>query len=652
MNITQILFGTGRMRPAEGRLGTALRLYAAAISVWIVYSVTIKLTDLFGLTILFLSAMLVLVFLRIAPTPESTSERPGPVDWGLALLSAASGAYFWLNLDTITNRITLFDPLSTPDLLFGTLILLLTLEATRRSIGWGLTLIVLLFLSYNLFGDAIPGRLNHGEITFPQLIDISVYTTDGIFGVPLRVAATYAFMFVLFGTLLERTGGGEFFQAIGAHLTGRQIGGTAKIAIVSSAGYGMVSGSPTSDVVTTGAITIPAMTRSGYQVTTASAIEVAASTGGSLLPPVMGSVAFIMAEYTGIHYEEIAVAAIVPALLYYFGIFVQVHYRSKRLGMRGLTREEMPPLMTVVRTAPIFVIPFGTIIAALVVGYSALMAAAYGTAAVLLASLLRKETRLSLPQLYEALSEATLKMVGVTAACAAAGLVIGGLGMTGLSAKFSTMILLVSGQYMLLSLILVAAVTILLGMGMPTPSVYILATVLVGPVLAKYGLSDMTANMFLLYFSVLSASTPPVAVAAYAASAISGGNPITIASKATRLSIAAFIVPFTFAYSPELLLIGGIPRIAVAIVTAVIGIYLVGIAVEGYWNREVSVWSRLLLGAAGLCFVVPSLPLAACGAALAAAAYAIERALGGRAPVSGTEAVSPATVQDRSGPPG
>ena len=622
--IASLLFGTGKRRTPSGLVGAAIKAYAALVAVWVIYNVIIIVTDIFGMTIIFLSAMLVLIFLTLAPTTSSKSENPGVFDWILAAISAASGVFFWWNLDEITNRITLFDPLSPWELGFGIVIVLLVLEATRRSVGGGLTLIVLIFIVYNLFGHLLSGELAHGYISIEHFIDTTVYTTDSIYGVPVRVAATYAFLFVLFGTVLAQAGGADFFYRVGALLAGRTAGGTAKIAVVSSGAYGMVSGSPVSDVVTTGAVTIPTMERAGYRSDTAGGIEVAASTGGSIMPPVMGSVAFIMAEYTGIPYDQIAVAAIIPAVLYYLGVMVQVHYLSKKLGMRGLSSAEIPSIREALRNGELFFVPLAAIVGALALGYAATYAAMFGTIAVYSVALLRKETRIGLVKLYDVLAEATIKVIGVTAACAAAGLVIGGLAMTGLAAKFSSLIVFASGESLFIALFVAAVVTILLGMGMPTPSVYILATVLVGPVLLKLGLSVLAANMFLLYFSVLSASTPPVAVAAFAAAAIARANPISIAVVATRLSVAAMIVPFSFAYSPELLLVGTPIGIVFGVLTAVIGVFLVAVATEGYFDASLSAVSRLMIGAGGLCFVAPSVSLAIAGIILT---------LGGMSPI-------------------
>lgn len=616
--MVNILFGTGKSRNPAGLLGVALKAYAALIALWVIYNVVIIVTDIFGMMMVFLSAMLVLVFLTLAPTTRSDGEYPGLLDWMLAAISAATGVFFWWNLDAIVNRITLFDPLSTWEYVFGIAIVILVLEATRRAVGLGLTLIVLVFMAYNLYGHLLSGELAHGYISLEHFIDTTVYTTDSIYGIPVRVAATYAFLFVLFGTILERAGGADFFYRVGALLTGRTTGGTAKIAVISSGAFGMISGSPVSDVVTTGSVTIPTMERAGYRSAVAGGIEVAASTGGSIMPPVMGSVAFIMAEYTGIPYREIALSALIPAFLYYLGVFVQVHYMSKRLGMHGLSSSEIPGIREAFRHGELFFVPLLAILIGLMLGYAATYVAVFAAVTVFVVALFRKETRIDAVKLYNVLADTTLRVIGVTAACAAAGLVIGGLAMTGLAAKFSSLILLVSGGALLISLIVAAIVTILLGMGMPTPSVYILATILVGPVLLNLGLSVLSANMFLLYFSVLSASTPPVAVAAYAAAAIARANPISIALIATRLSVAAMIVPFSFAYSPELLLVGSPGEIAFVVLTAVVGVYLVGIATEGYLAAPMSAASRLAVGAAGVCFIAPSLWLAVAGVVLAA----------------------------------
>lgn len=603
--LVELMFSTGVRRELSGTLATILKLYAAAIAACIIYATTITITDLYGMTTLFLAAIFVLVFLTIEPTASSSNKNPPWYDWGLAILAFASAVYFFITFDDLVKRIALMDDLSALDLFFGSAVLILTLEATRRTTGLALMLIVLAFLAYNLFGDLLTGPLQHGKISYNHLIDINVFTSDGIFGVPLRVAATYAFLFVIFGTILERCGGGEFFNGIGAILAGRTTGGSAKIAVVSSGLYGTISGSPTADVVTTGSITIPMMIRSGYSRKLAGAIEVVASTGGSVMPPVMGSVAFIMAEYTGISYQQIAFAAIIPALLYYLSVMTQVHFRSKRMGLGAIDSTQIPSGAVLLDQGWVFIIPLGVIVTALIMGYSPNMVAIFGTIAVLAVALVRKSIPFRIDIILEALAESTMRIVAVTAACAAAGLVIGGLSMTGLAAKFSTLILEFGGGALLPTLVVAAVVTTLLGMGMPTPGAYILATVLIGPAMIKLGMSVMAANMFILYYAVLSATTPPVAVAAYAASAIARENPLHIAALATRLSIAAFLVPFTFAYGEELLLRGDVISIAFALIKAVTAVFLIAVAAEGFWKRQMPGFGRVAIGIGAVLMLSP-----------------------------------------------
>lgn len=598
-----IFFDTGTRRSPDGLVGHAVKAFAAGTAVWTVYSAAFSRADTLTLIMTFLSLMLVLTFVLVGPTSKSDTKRIPVFDWIFALLAAVSGVYFISQADVIAQRITLLDPLSTYDVVFASLILALTIEAMRRTVGVGLTLIVIVFLAYNLFGDSLGGVLGHGRISYEHFLDITVFTTDGLFGVPLRVAATYAFLFVLFGTTLAYAGGSAFFYNVAAYLTGKSPGGPAKIAVISSGLYGTISGSPTSDVVTTGAVTIPMMKKMGYKPTFAGAVEVAASTGGSLLPPVMGAAAFIMSEYTGIDYVDIAFAALIPALLYYIPIYLQVHLRAKRNNLAGVDRSQIPTLRTTMREGGLFIVPLAAITWALVEGYTPTYAAVYGVAAVLLVSLFRKQTRLSPRKIYDILAETSLRTVPVAGACAAAGLVIGGITMTGLASKFSALVFLLSGTDLFSSLLIAAGLTILLGMGMPTPSAYILAAVLISPVMHSLGVADLPGHLFLLYFAVMSALTPPVAVAAYAASAIADDNPLKIAAQSVKIAIGAFLIPFCFVFNHGLLMEGSVWEIVYTTVNAILGLVMVAIAVEGYWNSHLSPLPRLCFAAAGLLFL-------------------------------------------------
>jgi TRAP transporter 4TM/12TM fusion protein len=621
MSFLSLAFDTGARRRPQGRVGQGIKVFAAAVTVWSVYAAAYSHIDVLALTITFLGLMLVLTFLTLAPTAESLRDEIPWFDWILAIAGGVCGLYFLWQANVIARRITLLDPLSPADILFATLIVLLTLEAMRRTVGLGLTTIVLMFIFYNLFGDLFSGPLSHGEISFLHFLDITVFTTDGLFGVPLRVAATYAFLFVIFGTALAKTGGSDFFFNFAAALTGGTPGGPAKIAVISSGLYGTISGSPTSDVVATGSITIPMMKRMGYSAAFAGAIEVAASTGGSLVPPVMGAAAFIMAEYTGISYVEIAFAALIPSLLYYVPIYLQVHLQAERHHLPGIPRETIPPLRKTLREGAVFFVPLVAVTWALVEGYSPTYAAIYAIMAVAAVAMLRRETRPTPAIIYEILWESSLRIVGVAGACAAAGLVIGGITMTGLASKFGSLIFLLSGANVFMSMVFAAMLTIVLGCGMPTPSAYILAAVLVSPTLVTLGIDTMAGHLFLLYFACMSALTPPVAVAAYAASAIADENPLKIAVASVRIALGAFLVPFCFVYNRALLLDGSVFDIIYATTCATVGLALVAVATEGYWRRPLHAASRAMLAGAGLLFLfVDPLPVAIAAAVGVAAA--------------------------------
>ncbi len=604
---TRIFFAVSSRRQPRGWWRHVIRLYSAALALWVVYAAVIAIVAPLALTAIFLSFIMVPLFLLTQPGWRDRGQTPTLVDIALALSALGCGLYFVINTEVIVSRISLLDPLTSADLFFGTLLMVLAIEATRRTVGGALTIITIIFIIYNLGGHQLPGVLGHGRIDYEHFIDQSVFTTNGIFGAPVRVAATYAFLFVLFGTLLEKSGGSAFFFNLAAIISGRRPGGPAKVAVFSSALFGTISGSPTSDVVTTGAVTIPLMRRLGYSRAMAGGVEVAASTSGGILPPVMGSAAFIMVEFTGIDYRTIAVAALIPAILYLLGVYTQVHLRALRQGLKGMSSEEIPKLREVIAEGGLFFVPLAAIIYALLQGYSVSYVAIHGIGAVLAVSMMRSKTRLSPGQLLETLAITCQRMIPVAAACAAAGLVVGGISMTGLSGKFAHLIYLLSGDNMLVALAVAGLVAILLGMGMPTPSAYIMAAVLVAPTLVEMGFELLPVHMFVLFFAVLSAITPPVAVAAFAASSIAEENPMLIAITAVRLASVAFILPFVFAFYPLLLASGPLLPVLYAAITAGLGVILLAAASEGYARNALGSWQRIAFAIAGIFLVVPGL---------------------------------------------
>ncbi len=605
------LVATGRRRQLAAGLQTALVVVAAAFATWVIYANLFTISDPLILGILFVCGIYTILFVAVGATPTAPDRVPA-YDWALSLLSLASGIYFFGNAGAIADRISLLHPFTPAQLFFGSAVLLLTLEATRRTTGMGLTGVVVLFLVYNLFGFLLPPPFGHGVSEFTYLLDILVFTTDGVFGVPIQVVASYVFLFVMFGTFLSKAGGGEFFFDLAAMLTGRTRGGPAKVAVLSSGLYGTMSGSPTSDVVATGSITIPVMKRLGYRARFAGAVEVAASTGGSAMPPIMGSAAFILAEYTGTPYQDVVIAAFVPALLYYLGVFSQVHLRAVNYDLRP-SDDEIPTARETFRTGWVFLLPIIGIVMALLVGYSPTFVAGIGVLGVVVASSLLQATRLRLWQIVEVLGETTLRILPVAGACAAAGLVIGGLSMTGLGMKAANVILTVSNEQPFITLVIAAVVTIILGLGMPTPSAYILAAVLVGPALAELGYPLLQSHMFLLYFAVLSALTPPIAVAALAAAAIAEEDPFKIAFSAVRLAAVGFLLPFAFVFNPGLLLMGDPVQIGLAVAGGILAVGAIAVSIEGAVGIALRSVERMSLTIAAVAAVVPQPIIATVG---------------------------------------
>jgi TRAP transporter 4TM/12TM fusion protein len=605
------LVSTGRRRSFNGAPAQILTIVAALFAAWVIYANVVIISDPLVLGILFVSGILTILFPVIGHSP-SASSNPTLLDWLLSFLSLTAGLFFFVNAKAISDRITLLDDFTGPQFFFGTVILLLTLEATRRTTGAGLTGIVVLFLVYNWFGYLLPPPFGHGISEFSYLLDILVFTTDGVFGVPIQVVASYVFLFVMFGTFLSKAGGGEFFFDLASAATGNSRGGPAKVAVISSGLYGTMSGSPTSDVVATGSITIPIMKRLGYSKRFSGAVEVAASTGGSAMPPIMGSAAFILAEYTGTAYREVVYAALIPAMLYYVGVFAQVHLRAVRYDLKPY-EGNIPKLAATISNGWPFLVPIASIIGMLWAGYSPVMTAGAGALGVIIGTTLTKRTRMNPWQIIEAMAETTLRILPVAGACAAAGLVIGGLSMTGLGMKAANVIITLSGGGLAATLVLAAIVTIVLGLGMPTPSAYILAAVLVGPALVKVGLPVLESHMFLLYYAILSALTPPIAVAALAAAAIAEEDPFIIAFDAVRLAAVGFFMPFVFLWNPAILGSGNGVQILMACLGGIVGAGAIAISFEWLHKGVIRGPLRLLLFAGAAAAVSPDLIVAIIG---------------------------------------
>ncbi|MBI4483299.1 MAG: TRAP transporter fused permease subunit [Acidobacteria bacterium] len=563
---------------------------------------------------LFVSGILALTVLTRTFRAESRRDRVSLVDGMLAALFLVAGGYFLWNFPRIEWRWPLADPLSAWDALVAGILVIGVLEMTRRVLGPVLLVVIAVFATYVFAGQHLGGLLRHRPISPETFLDQLVYTTNGILGSPIAITVTYVYMFLLFGAVLEVSGAGELFFRLANKLTGRTRGGPAKVAVVTSALYGTISGSPTSDVATTGTFTIPLMKRLGYSPTYAGAVEAVAATGAGILPPVMGSSAFLMAELTGIPYVKIAIAAAVPGLLYYFAIFLQVHWKAVAMNLQPLASQGQEPF----RLRDLHhLVPLVLLVGLMVWGFTPTLAAgvAMGTAIVL--SWLDRQQAIGPRALWKVLEKAADRCIVVASATAAAGIVVGSIVITGLGGKVSGLLFQWTEGSLLLSLILCMSMCLLLGMGMPVAPAYVLTAVLAGPALVGLGLSTLQAHLFIVYFSVLSAITPPVAVAAYAAAGIAGAEPNRVGFLAVRLGLVAFIVPYFFAYQPELLLIGSVPRILWACATSVVGVTLLASGFEGHFFKPMLVWERWTFGAAGLLLIDPGLLTDLVGAILA-----------------------------------
>ena len=569
----------------------------------------------------FLGAVLALGFLTVT----GNALRPTGRSWianALAALSLAASGYFVWMAPRHALRWPMVSPLTEADMAAAILLCLLVLEATRRTIGLTLCLLVASFLAYAVWGHHLPGSFSHRPLSLTEILDHLVFTTNGLIGPALSVAAFLVFVFVLFGAVLDRLGGGDFFHDLAGALVGRQAGGPAKVAVVSSAMYGMISGSPTADVVTTGSLTIPMMKRLGYAPAYAGGVEAAASAGGAILPPVMGSAAFLMSDFTGIAYADIAVSAIATAALYYVAVFYQVHARAV-LDRLGAFEGAGPRVAEVMRRGGWFLVPIAAMVRLMLSADRPVYGGALAVviAAVLAPLMLRNPLEVAL-RLLAAASDGARRAAPVGIACGVAGLVVGTLTITDLSGKFSSLLFGFAPDQILFVMLITAAVTLLLGMGMPTPAVYVLAAALAAPAMIALGVPVLAAHLFVVYYASMSAITPPVAVAAFAAASIAQADPIRIGLIACRLAIVAFALPFCFVFRPGLLLLGELLGIASALLVTLAGVVALAAGLEGWLGRALSSAQRVLLLLAGLALIVPDPLTDLIGAVLSVVALA------------------------------
>ncbi|SEA80435.1 TRAP transporter, 4TM/12TM fusion protein [Thalassobacillus cyri] len=550
---------------------------------------------------------LVLTFLVIKPSKKMKKEKIGWYDYCLVLLSLTSLGYIVYNAEAISQRMVYIDPLSSMDLIIGGIATLLLVEATRRSIGWALTIILALFIGYAFAGPYLPGPLYHQGFSYAWVTEHLFYTTNGVFGIPLGVSATFIFMFILFGKFLEKSGAGQFFIDLAISTMGKYRGGPAKTAIAASSILGTISGSAVANTVTTGSFTIPLMKKIGYKKEFAGAVESVASSGGQIVPPIMGASAFIIASYLGVPYATVAVAAIIPALLFYLCLIFQVNFRASRRGLRGMSPNQLPNIKDVMKSGFLFLTPLLLIIYLLFIGYSPMRAGLFAIVLVILVAAVKSTTRLDFKGLINILDTGARASIETAIACGAAGIITGVVSLTGIGMQFSSIIISLSGGYLFLALFFTMISSIILGMGLPTVAAYIVQVALTVPALVELGVSPLAAHMFIFYFAIVSAITPPVALAAFAGAGIAGSDPMRTGVLALRLGIGAFIVPYMFVYGPSLLMQGGVIETIITVVTAGVGIYGIAAGAEGWLKVEMKWWERLIILAASLVLIIPGL---------------------------------------------
>lgn len=542
---------------------------------------------------------LVLVYLvyPVARGPEG-ERRLWWIDAALIVLSAAVVGHIFATYQSITNRIIYIDDLTTLDKVMAVAAIVLVLDATRRVIGWALPVTALLFLGYALAAT---------DIKLQVLLEQMYLSTEGIFGSTLGVSASYVIVFVLFGSFMERSGTGKLFMDFALALTGHTAGGPGKVSVVSSSLFGTISGSAVANVMVDGPMTIPLMKRSGFKPAFAAGVEATASTGGQIMPPIMGAAAFVMAEYLAVSYFQVTVWAWIPALLFYVAVFAAVHFHAKRVGLLGLPRSELPRLAHVIAERGHLFIPILIVLIGMSMSYSAPLCALVGAISCLPVALLRRTTRegIGWHSVLDALQGGARDALSVAMACACAGIVIGVISLTGLGISFTQFVIALSQNNLLLALVLTAVAGIVLGMGMPTTPAYIVMVSLLVPALIKLGVVTPAAHMFALYFAVLSAITPPVALAVFAAAGLAKADMWQSGGQAMRIGAAGFIVPFMFVYEPALLMIGPWTSVLSAVVSASIGCVLLAAGLYGYLFRECRPWQRIALVAAALLLIKP-----------------------------------------------
>lgn len=576
-----------------------------------------------------------LIFILFPARKKSKRERNKVpfYDMILALLAIGVGLYWPLLIGDLVLRV---GRVSILDIIVGVLAILLTMEAARRAVGMPITIISAVFLVYAFFGPYFPGFLAHRGQDLKSVVQLMFFTTDGILGTPISVSSTFIFVFLLFGAFLVKTGVGAYFNDLAVVLAGRLVGGPAKVAIFSSALQGTISGSSVANVVGSGSYTIPMMKKLGYKKEFAGGVEAAASTGGQIMPPIMGAAAFLMVEFIGgVTYWQIAKAAAIPALLYFTGVWIMTHFEAKRVGLKGMTEDQIPDRKKTLKKIYLL-LPIIGIIVFLLIGIPTMKAALLGIVLTIIVSSFDKSTRLGFKDMIEALVDGARTALGVAAATACAGIIVGVVVKTGLGLSLATGLISAAGGNIFLTLFFTMLAAIVLGMGSPTTANYVITSTIAAPAIITLLMLDnpgatvpivvaVSAHLFVFYFGIIADITPPVALAAFAAAGISGGDPIKTGVVSAKLAVAAFIIPYMFVFNPAMLMMGAsVPEILWVVFTAIIGMIAIGAGMIGFWYRKCNWIERLFALATGMLLIYPETITDIIGLVLFAAMVALQ----------------------------
>lgn len=606
-------------REMSGLWGYIINGICVLFAAFQLYTATFGILDAHLQRAIHLTFGFLLIFL-LYPTRQSWSKtKMNPIDVLFALAGACSAMYIVYNYNELVLRAGMNTETDFIVALIGTV---LVFEAARRVVGWPMIIVALVFLLYAFFGPYVPGIMAHRGVGLEEMFDHLFFTTEGIFGTPMGVSSTFIYLFILFGAYLEATGLGKFFIDLANAIAGWAAGGPAKVAVLSSGLMGTVSGSSVGNVAGTGSFTIPMMKKLGYRPAFAGAVEAAASTGGQLMPPVMGAAAFLMAEFVGVPYFDVVKAAVIPAMLYYIGVWLGVHYEAKKFGLKGTPRDQLPKFKDLFFEKGHLAIPLIVIIYLLVSGYTPMRAALAAIALSIICACLRKSTRISFKQVIQGLIDGSKGVLGVLIACATAGIIIGVVTKTGVGLKVATALLDLAGGKLLPAMFFTMITSLILGMGVPTTANYVITSTIAAPALIQMQVPVLAAHMFAFYFGIVADVTPPVALAAYAGAGIAGANPMRCGVIAAKLAIAAFIVPYIFVLAPELLMINATAfTITYSALTAIIGMWGVSMSMIGFCQNLLNLPQRLAFLVGGICMIIPGTLTDGIGIALIIATF-------------------------------